>query len=555
MDARTLDYYERNAREVAARYDAAGEGIAAHFPFVFKPGQRVLEIGAGSGRDAVRLLALGVDVQAVEPSAALRASALAAHPELAGKLFGGSLPHGLPPELCDKYDGILFSAVIMHIRDAELFDTAFQLRERLVHNGRLLLSMSIERPDVQPGAERDHDGRLMIVRSVPRVRLLFERLGFDLESEWTSGDSSGRNVLWATLVFRASATSSRAIDRVESIVNADRKVATYKLALIRALCDIAMTASACAWWESDGTVSVPLVEVSKRWILYYWPLVDRETIIPQINAEDRGGKPLAFRTKLSNLARHFRPLGGMSAFVRMVADGNMAGEQAGLCQAALKAIGSAVVKGPVQFAGNARGEPEFRYDGASERIRVGADLWRELSLMGHWIRDAVVLRWAEMTSHLTGGELPPGAVLDLLLSEAEPFRMDPTVRAIYLVRCSELKCVWSGASLGPDLEVDHAIPFTFWRASPAWNLLPASRAVNNAKRDRLPTHALIQKRQDAIVANWRFVERELPARFRREAAELVGASPTGNWEGHLLAAFSEAVEYIASVRGAQRWEP
>jgi hypothetical protein len=103
----------------------------------------------------------------------------------------------------------------MHIPNAELFDAAFQLRERLGRGGRLLLSMPIERNDVSPGDERDKRGRLMILRSVAQVRLLFERLGFSLDSEWTSADGEGRDILWATLLFRLSEGHSRAIDRVE----------------------------------------------------------------------------------------------------------------------------------------------------------------------------------------------------------------------------------------------------------------------------------------------------------------------------------------------------
>jgi hypothetical protein len=41
---------------------------------------------------------------------------------------------------------------------------------------------------------------------------------------------------------------------VESIINADRKVATYKLALIRALRDIATTSWASARWERGGAL-------------------------------------------------------------------------------------------------------------------------------------------------------------------------------------------------------------------------------------------------------------------------------------------------------------
>ena len=115
MDAATLRYYEDHAGEVAPRYEAVAGGVSSFFPFVFSRGERVLEIGAGSGRDAARLLALGVEVHAVEPSAALRERAPADHPELEGRLFHGFLPGGLPPDIRPTYDGILLSAVIMHI--------------------------------------------------------------------------------------------------------------------------------------------------------------------------------------------------------------------------------------------------------------------------------------------------------------------------------------------------------------------------------------------------------------------------------------------------------
>ncbi len=42
----------------------------------------------------------------------------------------------------------------------------------------------------------------MIIRSVAQVKLLFERLGFSLDHEWTSADGEGSDILWTTLMFR-----------------------------------------------------------------------------------------------------------------------------------------------------------------------------------------------------------------------------------------------------------------------------------------------------------------------------------------------------------------
>jgi len=297
VDRQTIDWYDKNAEEVARRYESVPGGISDFFRFVFAPGDSVLEIGSGSGRDAARLLALGVHVHAVEPSAGLRHRAAALHPELSGRLFEGKLPSDLPPSVAGPYDGVILSAVIMHIPDAELFDAALAVSERLKDGGKLLLSTPLERGDTPAGSDRDESGRLMILRPASQVRLLFERLGFVLKSEWTSADAAGRSdVLWVTMHFQYSRGTARPIDRIESILNADKKVATYKLALIRALCDMALTAHARARWEPDGRVSVPITDLAERWVLFYWPLVDSREFIPQINGESTGGKPIAFRS-------------------------------------------------------------------------------------------------------------------------------------------------------------------------------------------------------------------------------------------------------------------
>ncbi len=56
MDEQTLSYYDTHSPEVARRYEATAEGISSL-------GERVLEIGSGRWRDAVRLMALGVEVR------------------------------------------------------------------------------------------------------------------------------------------------------------------------------------------------------------------------------------------------------------------------------------------------------------------------------------------------------------------------------------------------------------------------------------------------------------------------------------------------------------
>jgi len=217
----------------------------------------------------------------------------------------------------------------------------------------------------------------------------------------------------------------------------------------------------------------------------------------------------------------------------MQAEGTLPAAAARLSREAMRVIGSTIVKGPVKYAGGARGETELSFDPEGRRIRVQADVWRELSLMGHWIRDAVILRWAEMTARLSKGAVAPGAVIDKLLQSAEPWRAGPAVRGLYegVQKRSEgdrgdgggtgprgpLVCVWTARQLRSDFDVDHAIPFVFWQGSPSWNLFPADKRVNNAKRDKLPTSDRVRRREEAIVGCWRLLAAKMPVRFRRDA--------------------------------------
>ena len=157
MDLPTLDYYGTHAAELADRYDSVDSPVARYFAVAFAAGARVLDVGAGSGRDLAALLAAGFDAYGVEPSAGLRQAAMQRHPELAGRLTEGVLP-GLDAPSGGPFDGILCSAVLMHLQEADLFDAALALRRILKPHGRLLISLPSARTMSDPtGATRTGD--------------------------------------------------------------------------------------------------------------------------------------------------------------------------------------------------------------------------------------------------------------------------------------------------------------------------------------------------------------------------------------------------------------
>lgn len=102
----------------------------------------VLDIGAGSGRDAADFAAMGHRVVAVEPTAALRVGAIARH----GRLAITWLDDGLPDlaavrALGETFDLILLSAVWMHLDAAERRRAMPRVAALLAPGGRLILSL------------------------------------------------------------------------------------------------------------------------------------------------------------------------------------------------------------------------------------------------------------------------------------------------------------------------------------------------------------------------------------------------------------------------------
>jgi SAM-dependent methyltransferase len=523
---------------------------------------RILDVGLGSGRDLALLLREGYDAYGVEPIDAMRMEAVRRHPELVSRVCGGALPHVQTP-FGDKFHGILCSAVLMHLPESDLFDTAFNLRRLLSPNGRLLVSLPLTRGDVRSG-ERAEDGRLFKTYTPEYLQLLFERVGFQQIGRWTTDDGLGRaGTTWYVLLLELrSGQAARAVDQIEGILNRDKKVATYKLALFRALSELATQEPKIAKWYAEGRVGVPIRRLAEKWLSYYWPIFASERYIPQSNAEGAGSaKQLMFRRPMLNLMACYAGQGehgGLSAWQLDQNSGRVNARVAEMHKAALTSIAKAIRQGPVTFAGGALESGNvFAYDEHRSEVMMAADLWREMSLLGHWIVDAVILRWAELTERLSKRQgIHAGDVLPLLLARPEPVRATLVARDVFLEH-RWARCAWSDRRLSSNLVVDHIIPFSLWGSNDLWNLLPVDPGVNSDKSDRLPASNLLKDRRDTVVNVWRLLRGVVPVPFDRQAGHLLGTSSGLGpaWEDALFNRLREAIEVTALQRGLQRWTP
>lgn len=562
MDQNTINYYETNAEQLVTRYRGADASALHALLRLWLPSSgQVLEIGCGCGRDAAFMASLGLEVTATDASPEMLDRARTEAP--AGvRLLQAAFP--LPtghPLLRERFEAVVAVAVLMHVPEAELFDFAFQIRTMLKSGGRFVCSFCSGR---EPTAE---DPRLYVNREPGEVRLLFERLGFEFLTSEENEDGLGRGVRWTTLVFGAGEEpGTRPVDRIETIVNRDRKDATYKLALLRALCDIAQTASRHVAWQAGGKVSVPLGLIAEKWLYYYWPLVDAEGGPLK---QRRGSSPIAFQNALQALTDHFRGQSGLSGFHVGFQACKLDPEAQRLTDMALNRIAETIVVGPVHFAsqggfgfdGKRRsagkcGSPKGLYESLG-RVSFDAGVWREMCLVGHWISEAIVLRWAELTVEICGKSVRVEDVLGRLLERPETDRDVHAARAVFKNR-QGVRCVWTDIELeGTRFDMDHVIPFSLWRNNDLWNLLPADPKINNLKGDRLVAREWLLHRKCEVIGCWQVYRAEMRERFDMELNRtLFGHNfAETQWEAPAFSALTEAVETLALQRGIERWQP
>ena len=159
-------------------------------------------------------------------------------------------------------------------------------------------------------------------------------------------------------------------------------------------------------------------------------LLVRSTRLPTVTSSPCARLQVRLTRVVAGQGEH----GGLSAWHSAWTTGTLPADVTQLQKAAMRQIADAIRHGPVAFSGGSLETGSvFGYDGGERAVLMSGELWRELSLLGHWIVDAVIVRWASLTERFAHRQaIDAGDVLPLLLARPAPERTTTLARQIFI---------------------------------------------------------------------------------------------------------------------------
>jgi len=509
-----IEYYSTNAKALTEQYNSVSfESVHKDWLDEIPKEGIVLDVGAGSGRDARYLAAKGLSVVAVEPALNIR--------ELAQTYQVNSPIHWLSdtlPELSEvyklqtKFDLILLSAVWMHIAPS-LRERAFRkLSSLLKPNGKLVISLR---------HGQCQDERTMYAVSADELAQYASQFGltYKLLSPDQAPDKLGRSdVSWQTVLLTLPDDGTGAFPLIRNIVVNDSKASTYKIGLLRALLRIAEGHPGAVIEHTDEHVALPVGLVALYWLKLYKPLVDQFAM--QQNSSNSKGLGFIKENGWLQLTSHT----SNDFYIGASYTGD---DVVKPLYQALKDIASTIKNMPARYTTlpgtntsvfhvelNRTKKPgsqlviDFAFLASLGTFYVPKHIWDSLTQFSVWIEPALINEWSALMAGYGQNKAKAFTKLDYLnaLRWDDPTRSTSRIRQRVndLMTSQDVLCCWSGKQLKPtSFAVDHAFPFARWPNNDLWNLLPANTKVNSQKSDKLPTGIKLAGSREFILEWWK----------------------------------------------------
>jgi len=525
-------FYNNNATELAQQYlsktfDEVHQSWSQLLPSIIKnPNARILDLGAGSGRDAKYLAELAanthneknnIQILAAEPAKELSIIGQKTTQSLNVKWLEDSLPalsNVTQQEI--SFDLILLSAVWMHIPSSDRARSLRKLANLLKPGGKLVISLRHGQTD------EERKERKMYNVCADELKQLATNVGLFIKLETPKEDDKlGRaHVSWQTLVLQMPDDGTGAFPFIRHVALNDGKSATHKLALLRVLLRIADGHPGAVLRREDDRVILPVGLVALYWCHQYKDLIDTHHLYQTPNKNLNMGfmKPDGWH-KLTELKSSDYRIGNL-----------FTGGNAIALHKTISAAVSNIKTMPCRYITQAN-SAETVFEVASKTVKakdsIFLDLqtlaqWGEFSLpestwlafnrYACWIEPVLVSEWVKTMASYSGNSEYSSPEKQFYLFQAlnwlEPKRITTEVRNRFeqlkkqLPNSGLMQCVWSAKSLKQNYDIDHGMPFARWPNNDLWNLLPTDSTVNNQKSDRLPTEQKLKQAKERIQHWW-----------------------------------------------------
>lgn len=512
-DNSTIAYYSEHALRLSEQYDAvAPEQVHADWLKHLPEEGVVLDVGAGSGRDARFLASHKLSVVAVEPARALRELAQRKSENHAIRWIDDALPK-LPKvaALQMKFDLILLSAVWMHLPKAERESAFRHLSGLLKPNGKLVVTLRFGPCD---------DERKMYAVSAEELQQLASQFGLvfhHLHSEHREDVLARQEVSWQTVMMTLPDDGTGAFPLIRNIVVNDSKSSTYKVGLLRSLLRIAEGHPGAVLERTNEHVVIPLGLVAFYWLKLYKPLIDQHGL--QQNSDAKKGlgfiKPNGWQKLTDYSANDFHVgttcshLASGAAFVRTLKDIAMTIRDMPAKYIQLPNSEESVFD--VVYRSTRKYPEQLTLDMAFfesfGQFCIPTHIWDTLTRFSVWIEPALINEWANLILGYKSTKARKISRMQVwnALMQTDDQRITQRVRdrVTSLQKSDKVVCCWSGSTLVKDaFDIDHAIPFSRWPNNDLWNLLPSKSRVNASKSDKLASTRKLKESRERILHWW-----------------------------------------------------
>lgn len=320
---------------------------------------------------------------------------------------------------------------------------------------------------------------------------------------------------------------------ISGILKHDRKVASYKIALLRAINDVALTYPDLA--THGKPIAIPLDTLAEQWIAYYWPFADPNA--PLLQGVPQAGKhDIAFRPQLAAVRQQWQLEMGDSVVEPsdgffLVNEMRIRRKRETLSPALRDAYRTAVgkirtsIRQPIRYAGpdsahyRLFAQPRKLADSGNVVavpgtrshaycLLISAELWRTFQSLSLWVEALCIHEWCLLSEQFDAHN-DRGDIYRLLTARPDnrrPLTWERNQVDILLLEGNCFTCPWTRREIRHDkpYDIDHIIPLAVYPANDLWNLLPTDSAFNrHKKRDRLPSTDTLRKAQTAFAGAYR----------------------------------------------------